>query len=113
MARDPGVENQLEMELSPRHDEERKLLEQRHEQLLRKQHELIEQKRQIQHEQDELERYISAQKETLYGDGGEGQAALEKKTKIESFTRLANALYVCDQDDSGEWGCWFKMGQGG
>lgn len=84
-------------------EDERKQLEDRREDLLRKQHELIEQKRQIQREQEELNQFIQQQKEKLYDGGGDYDPPhyVEKESRVERFMKLANALYVCDQDQSG------------
>ena len=101
------TEERLEIEPGPRQDEERKWLERRHKELLEKEGELVEQKRLIQHEKEELEKYVKAQKEKTSdedGVGGEFMLPLNKESKVERFTRLTNALFVCDQENSGKEG---------
>ena len=86
-------------------EDERRQLEDRREDLLRRQRELIEQKRQIQREQDEINQFIQNQKEKLYGGDRDYDPPhyVEKESKVERFMKLANALYVCDQHQSGEY----------
>lgn len=84
-------------------EEETKQFEDRRKELLRRQHQLIEQKRQVQKEQEEIEQIIKNQKEKLYGGDKNYDPAhyLEEESKVKRFMKLANALYVCDQDQSG------------
>lgn len=84
-------------------EDERRQLEDRREDLLRKQRELIEQKRQIQREQEEINQFIQHQKEKLYAEDHDYEPShyVQKESKVERFMKLANALYVCDQDQSG------------
>ena len=85
--------------------EEKRKLEDRHRELLRRQHELIEQKRKAQKEQEAIEQIIQNQKEKLYGSDRDYDPPLyyEEESKVKRFMKLANALYVCDQDQSGKW----------
>ena len=84
-------------------EEETKQFEDRRKELLRRQHQLIEQKRQVQKEQEEIEQIIKNQKEKLYGGDKDYDPAhyFEEESKVKRFMKLANALYVCDQDQSG------------
>lgn len=88
-------------------EDERRQLEDRREDLLRKQRELIEQKRQIQsqREQEEINQFIQHQKEKLYAEDQDYEPPhyVQKESKVERFMKLANALYVCDQDQSGKF----------
>lgn len=83
--------------------EETRQLKERHEDLLRRQYELIEQKRKIQKEQEEINQFIHNQKDKLYGGDRDYDPPryTEQESKVERFMKLANALYVCDQDQSG------------
>lgn len=84
-------------------EEETRQLNERREELLKRQQELIAQKRQIQKEQEEIGHFIENQKEKLYGDRDyDPPHHIEEESKVERFMKLANALYVCDQDQSGE-----------
>lgn len=84
-------------------EEETQQLNERHEELLKRQRELIAQKQQIQKEQEELSTFIENQKEKLYGDRDyDPPHHIEEESKVERFMKLANALYICDQDQSGE-----------
>ena len=85
-------------------EEETKQLEHRRKELLRRQQQLIEQKRQVQKEQEEIEQIIKNQKEKLYGDDRDYDPAhyCEEESKVKRFMKLANALYVCDQDQTGK-----------
>ena len=84
-------------------EEETRQLNERREELLKRQRELIAQKRQIQREQDEISNFIENQKEKLYGDRDyDPPHHIEEESKVERFMKLANALYICDQDQSGE-----------
>lgn len=89
--------------MSQETEEETWQLNERHEELLRRQKELIEQKRQIQREQEEIGQFIQNQKEKLYGGDRDYDPPhyIEEESKVERFMKLANALYVCDQDQSG------------
>ena len=71
--------------------------------LLRHQHELIEKKRQIKKEQEEIDQIIQHQKKKLYGDDRDYDPPHyhEEESKVKRFMKLANALYVCDSDQSG------------
>ena len=71
--------------------------------LLRRQHELIEKKRQIQKEQEEIDQIIQHQKKKLYEDDRDYDPPHyhEEEGKVKRFMKLANALYVCDSDQSG------------
>ena len=71
--------------------------------LLRRQHELIEKKRQIQKEQEEIDQIIQHQKKKLYGEDRDYDPPHyhEEESKVKRFMKLANALYVCDSDQSG------------
>ena len=84
--------------------ENAKQLEERRQKLLQRQQELIEQKRQVLKEQEEIGKVIQSQKEKLYGIDRENDQALyaEEETRVKRFMKLANALYVCDQDQSGK-----------
>ena len=90
--------------MSQQAEEEAKQLEERGDELLRRQRELIEQKRKIQKEQEEINQFIQNQKEKLYGGDRDYDPPhyIEEESKVERFMKLANALYVCDQDQSGE-----------
>ena len=90
--------------MSQETEEETRQLKERREELLRRQQELIEQKRQIQREQEEISHFIQNQKEKLYGGDRDYDPPhyIEEESKVERFMKLANALYVCDQDQSGE-----------
>ena len=83
--------------------EEAKQLEEKREELLRRQHDLIEQKRHIQKEQEQIEQIIQKQKEKLYGSDRDYDPPhyFEEESKVKRFMKLANALYVCDQDQTG------------
>lgn len=83
--------------------ENAKQLEERRQKLLQRQQELIEQKRQVLKEQEEIGKVIQSQKEKLHGIDRENDRALyaEEETRVKRFMKLANALYVCDQDQSG------------
>ena len=85
-------------------EEEKQRLNERRKELSRRQQELIEQKRQIQREQEEISHFIQNQKEKLYGEDRDYDPPhyIEEESKVERFMKLANALYVCDQDQSGE-----------
>ena len=89
--------------MSQETEEETWQLNERHEELLRRQKELIEQKQQIQREQEEIGQFIQNQKEKLYGGDRDYDPPhyIEEESKVERFMKLANALYVCDQDQSG------------
>ena len=91
--------------MSQETEEETQQLNERHKELLRRQKELIEQKRQIQREQKEIKHFIQNQKEKLYGADRDYDPPhyIEEESKVERFMKLANALYVCDQDQSGQW----------
>ncbi|XP_068726630.1 uncharacterized protein C1orf87-like [Montipora capricornis] len=80
-----------------------KQLEERRDELMRWQQELIEQKRLVQKEQKEIEMIIQNQKEKLYGIDRDNEQTLyvEEESKVKRFMKLANALYVCDQNQSG------------
>ena len=90
--------------MSQEDEEETRQLEARHKELLRKQHELIEEKRKIQKEQEEISQFIRHQKDKLYGRERDYDPPhyIEQESKVERFMKLANALYVCDQDQTGE-----------
>ena len=90
--------------MSQEDEEDTRQLKERHEELLRRQHELIEQKRKIQKEQEELNQFIQNQKDKLYGGDRDYDPPhyTEQESKVERFMKLANALYVCDQDQSGK-----------
>ena len=90
--------------ISQETEEETRQLNERRGELLRRQQELIEQKRQIQKEQEEISHFIQNQKEKLYGGERDYDPPhyIETESKVERFMKLANALYVCDQDQSGE-----------
>jgi len=84
-------------------EEETRQLNERRNELLKRQKELIEQKRQIQREQEEISHFIQNQKEKLYGGDRDYDPTqyIEEESRVERFMKLANALYVCDQDQSG------------
>lgn len=84
--------------------ENAKQLEERRQKLIQRQQELIEQKRQVLKEQEEIGKVIQSQKEKLYGIDRDNDQTLyvEEETKVKRFMKLANALYVCDQDQSGK-----------
>ena len=90
--------------MSQETEEEARKLKERREELLRRQKELIEQKRQIQREQEEISHFIQNQTEKLYGGDRDYDPPryIEEESRVERFMKLANALYVCDQDQSGE-----------
>ena len=81
-----------------------KQLEERRDELMRCQQELIEQKRLVQKEQKEIEMIIQNQKGKLYGSDRVKEQTLyvEEESKVKRFMKLANALYVCDQNQSGK-----------
>ena len=81
-----------------------KQLEERRDELMRWQQELIEQKRLVQKEQKEIEMIIQNQKGKLYGSDRDNEQTLyvEEESKVKRFMKLANALYVCDQNQSGK-----------
>lgn len=89
--------------MSQETEEETQQLNERHKELLRRQKELIEEKRQIQREQEEISHFIQNQKEKLYGGDRDYDPPhyIKEESKVERFMKLANALYVCDQDQSG------------
>lgn len=90
--------------MSQETEEETRQLNERRKELLRRQKELIEEKRQIQREQEEISHFIQNQKEKLHGGDRDYDPPhyIEKESKVERFMKLANALYVCDQDQSGQ-----------
>lgn len=90
--------------MSQESEEETRQLNERREELLRRQQELIQQKRQIQKEQEEINQFIQNQKEKLFGGDRDYDPPhyIEAESKVERFMKLANALYLCDQDQSGE-----------
>lgn len=99
----PEGRGSVEYTMSQEADKEAKQLDERGDALLRRQHELIEKKRQIQKEQEEIEQIIQNRKEKLYGDDRDYDPPhyIEEESRVKRFMKLANALFVCDQDQSG------------
>ena len=99
----PGGRGSGDYVMSQDSEEDAQQLEERREELVRRQHELIEQRRKIQKEQEQIDEIIHKQKEKLYGGDRDHDPPhyFEEESKVKRFMKLANALYVCDQDQTG------------
>ena len=91
------------MDLLPEDEEEIMSHEDRRQESLKRQHQLIVKKRQIRKEQEKIDQDIVSQKIKLYGANRSDNPPhyVENESKVERFMKLANALYVCEQDQSG------------
>jgi len=76
-------------------------LEEKHRKLLQQQYELIEKKRQINEEQEELNKYIS---------GSRGMVDGVDDNPVQSFLRLAHALFLYDATGTGNTFSLFILG---
>lgn len=75
-------------------------LEEKHRKLLQQQFELIEQKRQINEEQEKLNKYVS---------GGRGTLDGVDDNPVQSFLRLAHALFLYDASGTGNRSVFFSF----